>query len=336
MFQAKKILNTVDAHVAGEPVRVIVSGLPLVRGKTMIEKKKFFEENLDEYRRLLVNEPRGHSDMYLSVFTPPVTEDGDFGLLFLHNSGLSTMCGHATIGSVSVAVETGIVKTNDGENKILVDTPAGRVKAFAAVENGKLVSVGFENVPAFVYKDNTPIPFRGSEIKVAIVFGGGFFIYVEEEKLGTKVCPQDIQEMISRSLEIKKWADENLEVIHPETASINGLYGVVVTSPLEKTIDGYMSRQTSIIDGGAVDRSPCGTGTSGRMALLHARGIFSLEDKLHSISIIDTEFEGSIIKTVNVKDIPAIIPMVKGAAYITGFHQFVLDPEDPLPHGFRL
>ena len=336
MFQAKKILNTVDAHVAGEPVRVIVSGLPLVRGKTMIEKKKFFEENLDEYRCLLVNEPRGHSDMYLSVFTPPVTEDGDFGLLFLHNSGLSTMCGHATIGSVSVAVETGIVKINDGENKILVDTPAGRVTAVATVDKGKLVSVGFENVPAFVYKDNIPIPLRGSEIKVAIVFAGGFFIFVEEEKLGIKVCPQDIQEMVSKSLEIKKWADENLEVIHPETATINGLYGVVVTAPLEKTIDGYMSRQTAIIDGGAVDRSPCGTGTSGRMALLHARGISSLEDKLHSISIIGTEFLGSSVKSVSVKGIPAVVTKVSGTAHITGFHQFVLDPEDPLPNGFRL
>lgn len=336
MLEARKVINTVDAHVAGEPVRVIVSGLPQVRGKTMLEKKEFFEKNLDDLRCLLVNEPRGHNDMYLSAFTPPVTEDGDFGLLFLHNAGLSTMCGHATIGSVGVAVKTGVIKTEEGDNEILIDTPVGRVTAIATVKNNKLMKVGFENVPSFVYRDDVPIPFGNSEIKVAIVFAGGFFIYVEEEKLGIKISPEQVGEIITKALEVKEWADINVEVVHPENPEIRGLYGVMVTSPLETMPSFYMSRQTAIIDGGAVDRSPCGTGTAGHIALLNARGLISLKDEFHSVSIIGTEFVGVATKSVSVAGIPAVVARVSGSSYITGFHQFVLEPDDSLPKGFRL
>lgn len=337
MFQFDRVITVIDAHTAGEPIRVITSGIPLVKGATMLEKREYFAKNLDHLRSFLMKEPRGHKDMFGALITPPVTDDGDFGVLFLHNEGQSTMCGHGTIGVAKVAAETGIVNVHEGDNLIRIDTPAGRVTATASVNGGRVKSVSFKNVPSFLHSDNVTIPVDGiGEIKAGISYGGAFYVFVEEEKLGLKVLPEQTEQLIQRAMEIKGWVNSNIPVAHPENNSINGIYGVIITSPIENTDYGRKSRQVCIFADGAVDRSPCGTGTSARLALLHARGMMSSADKLRAASIIGTEFVGSILEETNICGIDAIIPQIAGPAWITGFNQLVLDSEDPLPEGFLL
>ena len=335
MIRFNRIVNIIDAHTAGEPIRVVTSGLPLIQGKTMLEKYDWFEKNLDGVRNMIMREPRGHRDMFGCILTPPATEDGDFGVLFTHITGQATMCGHGTIGVTKVALETGIIPAVEGENVVRIDTPAGRVTATAFVEDGYVTEVSFRNVPSFLFRDNIKVPLAGlGEIEVAVSYGGNFYIFVEAEKLGLEISPENVQDLARRAMELKKWGDENLDVVHPEDPGIRGIYGTIVTGKTERTGKGWKSRETCVFADGAVDRSPCGTGTSARMALLYGRGEMTPEEELNNGSIIDTRFRGTIEGTVTVGGIPGIVPRIAGSAWITGFNQLVLDPTDPLPEGF--
>lgn len=335
MIRFNRMINIVDAHTAGEPIRIVTSGLPLIPGRTMLEKYEWFERNLDGVRNMIMREPRGHRDMFGCIITPPVTEDGDIGVLFTHITGQATMCGHGTIGVAKVVLETGMVNAVEGENTVRIDTPAGRVTARALVENGTVREVSFRNVPSFLYRDNVKASVPGlGEIEMAVSYGGDFYIFVEAEKLGVEIRPGNAHLLAEKAMILKDWGNETLGVVHPEHPEINEIYGTIVTGMAERTEKGWRSQEVCVFADGAVDRSPCGTGTSARMALLYGRGQMSPEEELDNGSIIGTRFRGSIDETVLVAGRKGIIPRITGSAWITGFSQLVLDPTDPLPEGF--
>ena len=335
MLRFQRIINIIDAHTAGEPIRIVTSGLPLIKGETMLERSEWFKNNLDGVRNLIVREPRGHRDMFGCILTPPATEDGDIGVLFLHATGQATMCGHGTIGVAKVVLETGIVPAVEGDNTVRIDTPAGRVTARALVRDGHVGEVSFRNVPSFLYRDKVKVtlPELG-EIEIAVSYGGDFYIFVAAEKLGLDICPQNAHEIARKAMILKDWGNENLEVVHPEYPEIDEVYGTIVTGTAERTERGWKSREVCVFADGAVDRSPCGTGTSARMALLYGRGEMKPTEELENASIIDTRFRGYIDEVVTVGGRKGIIPRIAGSAWITGFNQLVLDPADPLPEGF--
>ncbi|MCL6478232.1 MAG: proline racemase family protein [Peptococcaceae bacterium] len=337
MLRFQRVINTIDAHTAGEPLRIITSGLPLAAGGTILEKRRFMRNNYDHLRKLLMLEPRGHSGMYGCVITPPVTEDGDFGVLFMHNEGYSTMCGHGIIGVTKVAVEIGMIEADKGANVIRIDTPAGRVTACAHVENGRVARVSFENVPSFVYAEGVQVSVDGiGPVEVDIAFGGAFYVFVEAEKLGVRVVPEQMDRLVKLGMEIKHKIMDAVKVVHPDNAELEGIYGTIITEPVTGKDGDLYSKNVTIFADGQIDRSPTGTGTAARIALLYKKGLLEKGMKLFNRSIIETVFTGSIKDFAKIKDIDGVVPEIGGTAQITGFHQFVLEPDDPLPEGFRI
>ena len=337
MVQFERIINVVDAHTAGEPARVILSGLPKIPGATMLEKMKWFEENMSDVRNLLMREPRGHRDMFGAIVTPAVTDDGDVGILYTTTAGQGTMCGHATIGAVTVLVQTGIIPSHEGANVVRIDAPAGRITATATVCEGRVTQVSFQNVPSFLYKDNIEVDVPGiGKIKAAVSFGGGFYIFVKAEDLGLRVVPEQASEIIRHSMWLKNWGNRELDVVHPTNSGIKGIFGVAVTDTLTRTDTAWKSKATIIFAEGSVDRSPCGTGTSAYMALLYGRGQMSVGQVIDNSSILNTTFRGTIDDELDVGGKKGIIPSIAGSAWITGFNQLVVDPTDPLKNGFLL
>jgi len=335
MIRFKHFISVVDAHTAGEPIRVVTSGLPPIKGETMLERFEWFGKNLDGIRNLIMREPRGHRDMFGCIVTPPASKDGDFGVLFTHTTGQATMCGHGTIGVVKVVLETGMIPAIEGKNTVRIDTPAGRVKADALVEEGYVKEVSFRNVPSFLYEDHVQAFVPGiGEVEFAISYGGDFYLFIEAEKLGMEIRPENADELARKAMILKNWGSENLRLVHPECPQINELYGTIITGRTERTERGWRSREVCVFADGAVDRSPCGTGTSARMALLFGRGQMGPEEELDNGSIIGTRFRGTIDGTVQVGEKRGIIPRITGSAWITGFSHLVLDPTDPLPEGF--
>lgn len=337
MLQFKRIISTVDAHTAGEPLRIITSGLPPIKGKTILEKRRYMLEHYDHLRKFLMLEPRGHSGMYGCIITPPVTEDGDFGVLFLHNEGYSTMCGHGIIAVTKVAIETGMIEANSEKRIVKIDSPAGRVTACALVQNGKVLDVSFENVPSFVYAEDVKVDVDGiGEVAVDIAFGGAFYVFAEAAKLGVRVIPEQMDQLVKLGMEIKYKVMDQMEIVHPLEPELCGIYGTIITEPVEKTDGGLISKNVTIFADAQIDRSPTGTGTSARVALLHRKGLMDKGMHLTNKSVIDTVFKGWIKDFAKIGELAGVIPEVSGNAQIMGFHQFVLEPEDPLPEGFRI
>ena len=329
-----KIL-TLDAHTAGEPLRLFLTGYPELEGNTILEKRKFAKENYDYLRTALMFEPRGHADMYGCILTEPVTEGTDFGILFLHNEGYSTMCGHAIIAITKVAVETGFVKLVEPETQIKIDSPAGLITSYAKIKNGKVEEVYFHNVPSFVQLINEEIEVEGlGKLKFDIAYGGAFYAFVDADKLGIAMTPENYRQLIEKGMDIKHAVMKNYELKHPFDEDLNFLYGTIFTGKaLNKNAD---SRNVCIFAEGEVDRSPTGTGVSARMALHYAKGEIKLNEVKTIESILGTTFKASPIKETTFGDYKAVIPEVSGTAFITGKNEFWIDPEDPLKHGFIL
>jgi proline racemase len=340
MLQFSRMIHTVDAHTAGEPLRIITSGFPAIKGNTILEKRRYVKDNYDHLRTFLMLEPRGHSGMYGCLVTPPVTEDGDFGVLFMHNEGYSTMCGHGIIAITKVAVETGMIEVEPSATKrqINIDSPAGRVTSFAHLKDGKVDSVSFINVPSFVFAENVSVPVQGlGDVLVDIAFGGAFYVFVDAQKLGLQVIPEQSDLLVKLGMEIKYKVMDMMDVRHPLEPELHGIYGTIITEGIERDPGGKMvSKNVTIFADAQIDRSPTGTGTSARVALLHKKGLLQKGDVLENKSIIDTVFEGRIQNVTHVEKFAAVIPEVSGTAQIMGFNQFVLEPGDPLPEGFRI
>ena len=261
-------ITCIDAHTAGEPLRIVTSGFPPIPGNTILEKRKYVNEHYNGLRKMIMLEPRGHSGMYGCIIVPAVTPDGDFGVLFTHNEGLSSMCGHGIIGVTKVAIETGMINSYDGENIVRIDSPAGRVTAYADVQDGKVQQVRFQNVPCFVYKENIPVEVDGiGPVTGDVCYCGAFYVYVDSQQLGLPVTPQNADALVRVGMEIKNkvWAMEET-FHHPTEPGITWLYGTIICDPLEREGNRILSNNVCIFADGQIDRSPTGTGTGGRTA----------------------------------------------------------------------
>ena len=328
-------ITTIDAHTAGEPLRIITGGFPDLSGDTILAKRQYAREHYDHLRRALMWEPRGHADMYGCILTPPVTPDGDVGVLFMHNEGFSTMCGHGIIGLMKVGVQTGYFPKTGAETVIKIDTPAGRVTATAHSVGDKVERVSFLNVPSFLLEPDLTVQVDGlGKVTCDIAFGGGFYAYVDADSLGVDITPENYNQLIDYGRRIKHAVMDSYHIVHPNGDSdLNFLYGTIF---VQLSPDGVtQSRNVCIFAEGEVDRSPTGTGVSGRLAIHHAKGHIT-DETIVVESILGTSFTGRVAETTKVGNIAAIIPEVSGTAYITGKNEFLIDPDDPLHNGFIL
>ncbi len=333
----ERMITCIDSHTGGEPTRIVTSGFPPIPGNTILEKREYVLKHYDHIRTMLMFEPRGHAGMYGCIIVPPVTDDGDIGVLFTHNEGLSTMCGHATIGITTVVFQTGMVESHPGENVLKIDSPAGRITAYASVKDGKVENVRFANVPSFVLKEDIVVDVDGiGPVLCDVGFCGAFYVYVDAQKIGVALRTENVEELVKKGMEIKYKVMENMEIVHPLEPGLNGIYGTIITDPVARHGNVLKSKNICIFAEGQIDRSPTGTGTGGRVALCSRKGIMGDNDTLENLSIIDTKMTGRIINHTQVAGISAVVPEVSGRAFITGFNQLVLDPEDPIPAGFRL
>ena len=338
MMNFSHYITCIDAHTAGEPLRIITAGFPPIPGNTILEKRDYVNKNYDGLRRMLMLEPRGHSGMYGCILVPAVTPDGDFGVLFTHNEGLSSMCGHGIIGVTKVVIETGMIGHTEGENVIRIDSPAGRVTAYADVEKGKVLRVRFQNVPCFVYKENITVHVDSlnRDVVCDIVYCGAFYVYVDADRVDLKVEPRYAEQLVKIGMEIKHKVMEEYTFKHPTEPGIDWLYGTILMSPVERNGNRLISNNICIFAEGQIDRSPTGTRTGGRTALLVHKNIMQEGDILVNKSVIDTPMESKVISRCKVGEYDAVITEVSGTAHITGFNNIVLDPDDPLPEGFRI
>ena len=325
-------ITTIDAHAAGEPLRVITGGLPPIPGDTILAKRRYAREHLDHIRRALMYEPRGHADMYGCMLTEPVTQDGDLGVLFMHNEGYSTMCGHGVIALVTVLLETGMLEPRE---VIRLDTPAGRVTARANVDGQRVRSVAFENVPSFAYRIDQSVEVPGiGEVGLDVGFGGAFYAYCKAEDLGVRIVPEEFRRLIEIGMAVKRAVMDSIEIRHPFEEDLGFLYGTIIDSKPHG--EGANSRNVCIFAEGEVDRSPTGTGVSGRVALEYAKGRLGLGEPFVIESLIGTRFTGRVVRETTFGEYAAVIPEVEGSAYVTGRHEFVIPPDDPLKDGFIL
>jgi len=325
-------IRCIDAHTAGEPLRLIVEGFPRVEGRTILEKREFIREHHDHLRRALMLEPRGHLDMYGALLTEPEREGSDAGVLFMHNEGYSTMCGHGIIAVVTIALERGLIVPR-GPGAIVLDAPAGPIKARAKMSGDRVESVSFENVPSFVLHAGVPVTLGNRQLRADVAFGGAFYAIVDSEAAGIPVVPARLADLRKAGMEIKRAVEAAVTVVHPDEPGLHGIYGTIFTGPPSGDAD---LRNVTIFAEAEVDRSPCGTGTAAVMAVLSAMGLLGPEQTFTHESIIGTRFHGRVVGDVVVGDLPAIVPEIGGSAYITGESTFLIDERDPLKFGFRL
>lgn len=330
-----QIIKTIESHAAGEPLRVIVEGFPEIPGTTMLEKRNYVLENLDHLRKGLMWEPRGHADMYGAILTEPCSEEANFGVLFLHNEGLSTMCGHGIIALTTAVLETGLFPRKEPLTELKIDTPAGLVTSFARVEKGRVKSVFFRNVPSFALYLDEEVEVEGiGKVKYDVAFGGAFYAFVNAEELGLSCNPEDFRRLIEAGTAIKKAVQKNKPIQHPFEKDLSFLYGTIFICREKDPV--FHSRNVCVFAEGEVDRSPTGTGVSARLAIHFAKGQLKVDEEIVVESIIGTEFKGRITEVVDFGPFKAVIPEVEGSAYITGRSEFYFDPEDPLQYGFFL
>lgn len=327
-------ITTLDVHAEGEPLRVIVGGYPELVGDTILARRRYARHHCDHLRTALMWEPRGHREMYGCVVTPPVSDGSDFGVVFLHNEGYSSMCGHGIIGIATVAVQSGLVRPVEPETRIRIDSPAGLVTAYARVQNGVATSVRFQNVPSFVVAldDTVNVPGLGA-IRYDLAFGGAFYAYVRADQLGLRCLPEETPRMVEQGMKIKSAVMEARPIEHPFERDLSFLYGTIFIAP---PLGDAHSRNVCIFADGELDRSPTGTGVSGRMAIHFARNEVKVGQPLVIESVIGTRFTGRVVGTATFGSFKAIIPEVEGTAHITGRHEFLIDPKDPLKNGFFL
>ncbi|MFD1417370.1 proline racemase family protein [Companilactobacillus keshanensis] len=337
-MQFSRSMTAIDSHTAGEAARIVTGGIPKLIGNTIAEKKQYLIDNYDDIRTSLMLEPRGHHEMFGAFLLEPCNPEADFGIVFMDTGGYLNMCGHNTIAAVTAIVETGMVDVEPGatEKKVVLDTPAGLVHAVAHLKEGLQVeSVSFQNVPSFLYKKDVKVnvPDIG-EITLDISFGGSFFAILPVSEINEKIEASNSQKLADVGMKILHAVNDQVEIQHPtldyiKTVDLVEMYG--------EPKDEESTYQNVVVFGdGQVDRSPCGTGTSAKMATLHARGELDIDEKFVYESILETKFYGRVVKEVEEGGLPAVIPEVTGSAWITGFNNFMFDPTDPLSKGFEL
>ncbi|GHH72898.1 proline racemase [Streptosporangium violaceochromogenes] len=333
-MRTKRIFHAVDSHTEGMPTRVITGGVGVIPGATMAERRVYFRENLDHLRTLLMYEPRGHASMSGAILQPPTRPDADWGVLFIEVSGYLPMCGHGTIGVSTVLVETGMVTVTEPVTTVRLETPAGLVTVDVAVEDGVAKAVTLRNVPAFSERLDATVKVQGfGEIRYDLAYGGNFYAIVDLDDYGLPFSRVAKNEIVAAGLATMDAINGADEPVHPEDSRIHGVHHVYFTAPGS---DARRSRHAMAIYPGWFDRSPCGTGTSARMAQLHARGELEIGTDFLNESFIGSKFTGRLIESTTVAGRPAVVPTVTGRAWITGTAQYFLAPDDPFPAGFLL
>lgn len=332
-------IKTIDMHTGGEPLRVIVDGFPELKGNSVLEYRRYCKENLDHLRTAMIFEPRGHADMYGCVLVPPNDDEGDFGILFLHNEGYSTMCGHAIIAISTLAVEMNWIKVKEGDNILKIDAPCGRIASFANVKNGKITGVRFHCVPSFVVGLDRIVQVDGlGEVTYDLAYGGAFYAYVDMAKnnFDFDLSSESYRALIAQGMDIKQAImATDKEISHPFEDDLSFLYGTIFIDN-QRQDSGADSLNVCIFAQGEVDRCPTGSGVSGRMAIHKARKEIDFGETMTIESITGSMFKGSVISEEVYGPFKAVIPQVEGTAYITGMHTFCIDPKDPMKNGFIL
>ena len=336
MTSSESVITTTDYHTAGEPFRIVTSGVAPIPGTTILQKRRYAAEHLDQVRQLLVFEPRGHADMYGCFVTDAEGAGADLGVVFFHNAGYSTACGHGTIALVTWALESGRLPRREGANRVVVDAPSGRLETVAMVEGDKVSGVRFRNVPAYVHAANVSVDLAGERLSCDIAFGGAFYASVEAADVRCEVVPRDLPKLIELGRTIKNRIEATTEVIHPVVPELRDVYGVIFFDDLGSKEGRLHQRNVTVFADGEVDRSPCGSGTSARLAILDAKGQLPTGSPLVHDSIIGTTFVGRVVGNTSVDGRPAVTTEVEGSAHITGHHQFVLDSDDALGTGFLI
>ncbi|WP_326823536.1 proline racemase family protein [Streptosporangium sp. NBC_01639] len=333
-MRTKRVFHAVDSHTEGMPTRVITGGVGVIPGATMAERREHFLAEMDHIRTLLMYEPRGHSAMSGAILQPPTRPDADYGVLYIEVSGCLPMCGHGTIGVATVLVETGMVEVVEPVTTIRLDTPAGLVVAEVRVEDGAATAVTITNVPSFSAGLDRAVKVPGiGEVTYDLAYGGNYYAILPIEAVGLPFDRAHKQQILDAGLAIMDAINGQDEPVHPLDAGIRGCHHVQFTAPGS---DARHSRHAMAIHPGWFDRSPCGTGTSARMAQLHARGELPLGTDFVNESFIGTRFVGRLVEETEVAGLPAVVPTITGRAWVTGTAQYFLDPRDPFPEGFLL
>jgi proline racemase len=332
------VVTATDYHTAGEPFRIVTGGVPELDGASVLERRRWASDHLDDIRRLVVNEPRGHADMYGAFVTPPDDEGADLGVVFFHNEGYSTACGHGTIALVTWAIDAGRVAVEAGARQVnvTVDVPSGRLECTARLDDrGRVESVAFRNVPAFVLARDVAVATTRGALELDVAFGGAFYGSLDVRKLGLGVEPRALPELIALQRELRPALERVLDVVHPEQPDLSGIYGVIFWEPVDG--EPRSQRNVTVFADGEVDRSPCGSGTSARLAILRERGQIGVGETLRHRSIVDSVFDARVIAAgPPVGPHASVITEVEGSAFRTGEHTFTLDARDPLGTGFLL
>ena len=322
-------ITTIDMHTGGEPLRVVVDGLPPLEGRTVLEKRRYFRDHYDHLRTGLMWEPRGHADMYGAVVTE--SDDADFDVFFLHNEGYSTMCGHAIIALTTLAIETQLAN----KNEITFNVPAGRIQAHATVIDGKVIEASFRNVPSFVYLRDQSVDVPGiGRVRFDVAYGGAFYAFVSAEEVGLTLVPAQSNRLIDYGRKIKHAAMSQVPINHPFEADLSFLYGTIFTGPPLDTT--HHSRNVCIFADGELDRSPTGSGVSARAALHFAKGELKLNERITIESIAGSTMSVRVVEVTRFGPYDAVTPEVSGTASFIGRHEFYFDPQDPFRNGFLL
>ena len=334
-MKTRHVIHTIDSHTGGEPTRLVVSGIPL-RGASLLEQREHMRQNNDHLRSALMCEPRGHRGMFGAVMAPATREGVDFGIIWVDSDGsYLNMCGHGTIGIGMMVVECGLVPVTEPVTHVRVDMPAGLVEIDVKVAKGRAVSAAFTNVPAFLYKRDLRVDVPGyGRVPVDISFGGNFFGAVKGEDIGTEVLPERVPDLVRAGLAIRAAINKQVPIQHPTLAHIRSVDLVTIWGPgLAK---GAKYKNIHVFSNGSFDRSPGGTGTSHMMAMLIGRGLMAPDEAIVSEGITGSLFQGRMLRRTKVGELDAFVPEVSGTAYVTGFHQFVIDPDDPQKYGFHI
>ena len=329
-------ITTIDANTEGEPLHIITAGYPEIKDDTILKKRQYLTDNLDHLRQLLMFEPRGHADMYGALITEPCTKGAGFGILFMHNEGYSSMCGHGIIAAVSVAIETGAIAMPALGQVIGIDAPAGFIRAYAHYDHTNKLSISFDNVPSFVEALDLKINVPGlGNVTYDIAFGGAYYAYVDADKLGLDCSPENQQRLIKAGKAIKKAVMDSYPLKHPVEKDLSFLYGTIFYSTKTDNILSH-SRHVCVFADGEIDRSPTGTGVSARIALLARKENIQNHKDIAIESIVGGKMTVSIQSYCDYFGKIAITPRVSGRAFITGSHQFMLAEDDIFPQGFLL
>lgn len=326
--------SVVDSHTEGEFCRIAIDGFPEPKGSSVMEKKQFMEKNYDNLRTSLMWEPRGHQNMFGAFLCEPSDKKADKGVIFMDAGGYLNMCGHCSIGAVTVLLESGLLDMKEGENEVILEAPSGLIECKANVKDSKVIDVTIQNVPSFVYKENLTATVDGKIVNYDICFGGSFFVMVDVMSSDVySITPENANKLADFGMKLKKQVNETVEVKHPtldiSSCDLVEFYG--------KPFDNDADASNAVVFGDSqIDRSPCGTGTSAKLALLHKRGKIQVGQEFRNESILGGVFKGLIKETTKVGDFDAVVPMITGSSYLTGYGHYLIDPVDPLKYGFDL